>query len=335
MLSSNIGSPADVDNSDISHQTVLLFATIDVAAMDRFAALKAYVCVVEERGFAPAGRLQGLSRSAVSRMIIALEDSLGAQLLNRTTRQVSPTAAGAGFYQRAKIILADLDEAERHAAESRSEATGRFRINAPMSFGTLHLASAVTDFAAAHPRLRVELTLNDRFIDMIEEGFDLAIRIAEPREDSNLVDFRLCELKSVVCASPEYLRAHGRPDHPRQLATHRCLYYGGLTGNHQWRLSDGNKAVSVSVDTVLSSNNGEVLRQAAVQGLGITLLPTFIAGRELQAGRLVSILVDYPPPTLTLTALYPPTRHLSANIRLFTDFLIQRFSSQPYWDLVR
>lgn len=303
--------------------------------MDRFAALKAFVCVVEGQGFARAGRTLGLSRSAVSRMIMGLEDSLGAQLLNRTTRQVSPTATGASFYERAKTILADLEDAERQAAESQSEATGRFRVNAPMSFGTLHLASAVSDFATAHPNLRVDLTLNDRFIDFIEEGFDLAIRIAEPREDSNLVDFRLCELNSVICASPAYLRTHGRPDNPKDLVKHRCLYYGTSAGNQRWRLLDGKRMLTIPIGATLFSNNGEVLRQAAVQGLGITLLPTFIAGRELQAGRLVSILTDFPPPTLTLTALYPPTRHLSANIRLFTDFLIERFSHEPYWDLVR
>lgn len=267
-------------------------------------------------------------------MVIGLEDAIGTQLLNRTTRQVSMTASGVGFYERAKSILGDLQEAEREASQSQREAVGQFRINAPMSFGILHLAPAVADFAAIHPKLRVDLQLNDRFVDIVEVGVDLAIRIAQPREDTTLVDFRLCEMNSVLCASPAYLREHGSPEVPSDLKDHRCLYYGAVPTGAQWRLTGPKGVTAIPINVVLSSNNGEVLCQAALRGIGITLLPTFIAGRELQAGRLVSILPNYPPPSLTLTALYPPTRHLSAKIRLFTDFLIERFGSKPYWDLV-
>lgn len=302
--------------------------------MDKFAALTAYVTVVEADGFAAAARLLGQSRSSVNRLVIALEDELGTQLLNRTTRRVSPTANGAAFYERAKAILAELDEAERDVAESHTEAVGRLRVNAPMSFGVMHLGPAVADFMAQHPDLTIELHLNDRFVDIIEEGFDLAIRIAEPQEDTTLVDFRICGAKRVLCASPEYLAAHGTPQHPSELRRHRCLHYGNLSSGGLWRLIGPEGPVGVHIEGAMVSNNGQVIIDAAVRGLGVALSPTFICGPDLQAGRLVTILHDYAPPEAILSAIYPPTRHLSAKIRLFTDFLMDRFGDRPYWDLV-
>ncbi len=303
--------------------------------MDKFAALKAFVSVAENRGFAAAARERGQSRSAVNRFVIALEDELGVQLFNRTTRQVSPTAEGAALYERATFILSALEEAERDIGASQHESTGQLRVNAPMSFGTMHLGTAVADFMSGHPNLRIELHLNDRIVDVIEEGFDLAIRIAEPREDTTLVDLRICDVGRVICASPDYLRAHDTPAHPRELKTHRCLHYGNLPSGNLWRLTGPGGNAGVHVNNVLCSNNGEVLRDAAVEGLGITMLPAFIVGRELRAGRLVTILDDFHPPQLVLTAIYPPTRYLSAKIRLFTDFLIERFANGPSWNLVR
>ncbi len=302
--------------------------------MDKFAALRAYVAVVEQDGFAAAARAMGQSRSAVNRLVIALEDQLGVQLLNRTTRQVSPTANGAAFYDKAKRILDDLAEAERELGEAQTDVAGQLRINAPMSFGTMHLGPAIADFSALHPRLRIELHLNDRIVDIIGEGFDIAIRIAEPREDSSLVDFRICEARRVICASPEYLARHGQPERPEDLKQHACLHYGNLPSGNLWRLIGPGGSAGVHVNNVLCSNNGEVLRDAAVAGRGVTLLPTFIVGRELQAGRLVTVMPDFRAPEMMLAAVYPPSRHLSAKIRLFTDFLVERFGSRPYWDLV-
>ena len=302
--------------------------------MDKFAALRAYIAVVEEEGFAAAARLLGMSRSAVNRLVIALEDDLDAQLLNRTTRRVAPTATGIALFERAKAILGDLEAAEREVGATQTEAVGQLRVNAPMSFGTLHLGPAIADFMAAHPALRIELHLNDRFVDIIEEGFDLAVRIAEPDEETNLVDFRLCEVRRVLCASPAFLDRHGQPSHPDDLKHLACLHYGHLPGGHLWRLAGPEGETGVRVETQLCSNNGEVLRDAAVRGLGIALLPTFIVGPALQAGELVSVLNDYRPPALLLTVIYPPSRHLAAKIRLFTDFLIERFGKRPHWDLV-
>jgi DNA-binding transcriptional LysR family regulator len=302
--------------------------------MDKFAALHAYVTVVEADGFAAAARVLGQSRSAVNRLVITLENELGVQLLNRTTRRVSPTANGTAFYDRAKAILAALDEAERDLAESHEAAVGRLRVNAPMSFGVMHLGRAVADFMARHPDLTIELNLNDRFVDIIEEGFDLAIRIAEPQEESTLVDFRICAAKRALCAAPEYLAAHGTPQHPSELRQHRCLHYGNLSTGGLWRLNGPEGSIGVHIDPAMVSNNGQVLCDAAVRGLGIILSPSFISGPDLQAGRLVTILPDYRPPEVILSAIYPPTRHLSAKIRLFTDFLVDRFGDRPYWDLV-
>ncbi len=303
--------------------------------MDKFAALKAFVSVAERGGFAAAARERGQSRSAVNRFVIALEDELGAQLFNRTTRQVSLTAEGVAFYERAVFILSVLEDAERDVGASRHESAGQLRVNAPMSFGTLHLGTAVAEFMSGHPKLRIELHLNDRIVDVIEEGFDLAIRIAEPREDTTLVDLRICDVGRVICASPDYLRAHGPPAHPRELKTRRCLHYGNLPSGNLWRLTGPGGNVSVHVNNVLCSNNGEVLRDAAVRGIGITMVPGFIVEQELRTGRLVTILDDFHAPQLVLTAIYPPTRYLSAKIRLFTDFLIARFGNSSSWNHVR
>lgn len=302
--------------------------------MDKFSALTAFTTVVEEGGFAAAARKTGQSRSAVNRLVIQLEDALGVQLLNRTTRQVSPTAEGSAFYGRAHAIIAELEEAEREVGQAQSEAVGQLRVNAPMSFGTLHLGPAIADFMAAHPRLRVDLHLNDRFVDIVDEGFDVALRIGEPQEDTTLVDLRICTVRRVICAAPAFVAQHGEPAHPGELRSLPCLHYGDLAGGTRWRLFGPQGRTTVRVNAVLFANNGEVLRDAAVNGLGVCLLPTFIVGRELQAGRLVTILSDYKPAELMLTAVYPPARHLSAKLRLFTDFLIDRFGRRPYWDLV-
>ncbi|MEQ8699485.1 MAG: LysR substrate-binding domain-containing protein [Bauldia litoralis] len=303
--------------------------------MDKFSALRAFTSVVEEGGFAAAARKTGASRSAVNRLVIQLEDALGVQLLNRTTRKVSPTADGRAFFERGRAILTDLEEAERDLAKTGDEAMGQLRVNAPMSFGTLHLGPAVADFMADHPKLRIDLQLNDRFVDIVAEGFDVALRIAEPLEDTTLVDLRICDVRRVLCASPDFLNDHGAPTAPGDLRELPCLHYGPAAKTVSWRLTGPVGPVRVGVHPVLWANNGEVLRDAAVAGLGVCSLPTFIVGSELQAGRLVTVLPEYAPSELTLAAVYPTSRHLSPKLRLFTDFLLDRFGSQPYWDLIR
>jgi DNA-binding transcriptional LysR family regulator len=303
--------------------------------MDKLVSLQTFVKVVDEGSFAAAARAIGQSRSQVNRAVIALEEDLGVQLLNRTTRQVAVTPSGRAFYDRAKAVLADLREAEEAIRENRATPSGDIRINAPMSFGTLHLGPALVDFAREYPEIRVELALSDRFIDPVADGYDMTVRISQPSETLALIDHEIIPMNRVLCASPQFIRKHGEPVSPRDLATLPCLHYGSLPAGSSWKMTGPDGPVSVQVNGVFCCNNAEVLRDAALADLGLALLPTFIAGPDLQSGNLVSVLCDYASPELFLYLLYPPSRQLSARIRLLVDFLYNRFGGQPRWDLVQ
>lgn len=300
--------------------------------MDKFASLRAFVQVIESGGFAAAARQLGMSRSQVNKLVINLEDELGVQLLHRTTRRVTPSDSGLAFYQRCIDILADLAEAERDVTQRQSEPKGTLRLNAPMSFGTLHLAVAVADFLAEYPDLHIELTLNDRFIDPIEEGFDVTLRISQPPATASLIARELTTARLAICAAPAYLERRGTPHSPQDLSQHSCLHYGHLPSNNVWTLMGESGEHSITVNGTLCSNNGEVLRAAALKGLGIALLPTFIVGPDLQRGLLTPVLPNYSAFPLKLYVIYPVNRHLSTKIRLLTDFLQARFGGLPYWD---
>jgi len=302
--------------------------------MDKLAALKAFVAVVEEGGFAAAGRALGATRAQLSRQIRALEDDLGAQLFNRSTRRVVPTESGAAYYQRATALISDLEDADRAVAQLSDEPRGSLHVNAPMSFGTMHLARAVAGFMASYPEIRIQLTLNDRLVDPYEEGFDLTIRIAQ-LTDSDLIARRIAPARMVLCASPDYLARHGEPVHPDQLGDHACLHYGLLQRGNSWHLIGPEREHRVAIDGILCSNNGQVLREAALNGLGVAMLPTFMVGADLQEGQLRTILPDAQPQSASIHALYPPSRYLSAKVRLFIDHLAEVFGPEPYWDLVR
>jgi len=305
------------------------------SVMDKLAAMRAFVAVQDAGGFAAAARRTGQSRSALNRKVLALEAELDVQLFNRSTRHVAPTETGRAYYERCRVLLAELEEAERALARDHVEPRGNLRLNAPMSFGTLHLGPALADFMVLYPALRIELVLDDRFVDPIAEGFDLIVRIGVPDEETTLVDHRIAPVRRVICAAPSYLERAGRPSCPAELAGHACLYYGQHAPGHVWRLEGPDGPVTVPVETVMCSNNAEVLRDAAVRGLGLALLPTFIAGADLQEGRLVTVLEAWCARPLMLQAIYPPSRHLSSGVRVLTDFLTERFGGQPYWDLVR
>ncbi len=301
--------------------------------MDKFEALRVFTKVVESHGFTAAARELGLSRSAVSKLVSQLERTLGTQLLNRSTRFVSPTETGAAFFDRCVAILSDLEDAENSVFDLQGEPRGSIRLNAPMSFGTLHLGAAIADFLALYPDVHIEATLNDRFVDPIEEGFDLTIRIAA-LTDSSLIAKKLAPAKRLLVASPAYLAARGTPEKPADLKYHCCLHFGNLPTGNSWPLEGPDRIHNVQVSGVLCSNNAELLVDSAIKGAGIALLPTFIAGAELQEGRLVSVLPDYKPPEISIYALYPPNRHLTLKIRLLIDFLVDRFGDPPHWDLV-
>ncbi|MEM6513128.1 MAG: LysR family transcriptional regulator [Pseudomonadota bacterium] len=302
--------------------------------MDRFQSMRAFTRVVEMNGFAAAAREMGLSRSVVNKAVINLENELGTQLLRRSTRKVTATETGLAFYDRCVQILGDVDEAISSVRELQDQPTGTLRVNAPMTFGTQHLANIVSEFMDDHRDVRVELMLNDRFVDPIEEGFDLTIRITEPQYSTSLITREIVPARRVLCAAPDYLRAAGEPESPKDLKRHRCLQYGYSGTASFWRLGGPDGEHNVAIDCRMWSNNGEVLRAAAIGGQGIALLPTFIVGEDLQDGGLRSVLPDYLPRELTVTALYPRHRHLSAKVRLFVERMVSRFGKRPHWDLV-
>lgn len=302
--------------------------------MDRFLCLQAFTRVVDAGGFAAAAREMGLSRSVVNKYVITLENEIGTQLLRRSSRQVSPTDAGAAFYDRAVSIINELDEAFAAVTQLQEQPRGNLRINGPMTFGTMHLAPTVAEFMALYPDIHVELVLNDRLVDPIEEGFDVTVRIADPKVSTSLITREIVGIRRVVCASPSYLAAHGEPGNPSELRQHRCLHYGYQETGNQWKLNGPMGKSSAQIHCVMWSNNGDALKQAALRDQGIALLPTFIVGDELQTGRLRTLLSDWQPPDIMLSALYPRHRHLSAKTRLLVEYLVKRFGERPYWDLV-
>jgi DNA-binding transcriptional LysR family regulator len=306
----------------------------EIGNLDKLTSIQAFTRVVRHGSFAAAARELRLSRSAVSKYVIELEQALGAQLLVRTTRSASPTENGQAYYERCIAILADLEEADRAVARLQSEPRGLLRVNAPMSFGTLHLGRAVADFMEKYPELQIQLVLSDQQIDPVEEGFDVTLRIAD-LPSSSLIARKIAPASLVVCAAPSYLARRGQPQQPGELRDHDCLTYGYLATGNQWKLTGPGGDHRIQVPWTLCSNNGEVLRDAAVKGRGIVLLPTFIVGADLQEGSLRSILADYRAPEISVYAIYPPTRHLSVKVRMFIDFLIERFGGRPYWDLVK
>jgi DNA-binding transcriptional LysR family regulator len=302
--------------------------------MDKLTSIKAFTRVVQHGSFAAAARELRLSRSAVSKYVIELEQQLGSQLLVRTTRSASPTENGQAYYERCLAILADLEEADLAVSRLQSEPRGLLRVNAPMSFGTLHLGGAVADFMEKYPELQIMLVLSDQQIDPVQEGFDVTLRIAD-LPSSSLIARKIAPASVAVCAAPSYLARRGVPAHPDDLRSHDCLTYGYLATGNQWKLTGADGDHWIHIPWTLCTNNGEVLRDAAVKGRGIVMLPTFIVGADLQEGSLRSILTEYTPPEISVYAIYPPTRHLSVKVRLFIDFLIERFGGRPYWDLVK
>lgn len=298
---------------------------------DRLGEIEAFMAIVEGGSFTAAAEQLGLSRAAVSKQLMGLEDRLGVRLLNRTTRRCSMTEVGTAYYERCRQILADLDEAEREAGQTGMRPRGVLKVNAPVTFGTMHLAPALPELLAAWPDMSVELALNDRTIDLLDEGFDVAVRIGR-LADSSLIARRLAPCRFVCCAAPAYLAAHGTPRHPGELAGHECLLYSYTAGRDGWEFTGPAGPLTVKVKGRLTANNGEALLAAAAAGLGISLSPTFMVGDELVSGRLVAILRDYPVPERGIHAVWAPGRHLSAKIRTFVDFLARRFAPEPYWD---
>jgi DNA-binding transcriptional LysR family regulator len=299
--------------------------------VDRYQALRVFSQVVESGGFSAAAEKLGLSTTAASRHVADLEAHLQTRLLNRTTRRVSLTESGRAFYERAVQLIADLEEAEQEASRAAVVPRGTVKLTTAVNFGVRHVAPAIAAFLAAHPGVRFDVALSDRIVDLVEEGFDLAVRIGAPGSD-NVVARRLGETRLVACASPGYLEAHGAPQVPEDLARHNCFTYEYVTPRNLWRFRDASGAERTArVSGRLHSNNGDLLAEAAAQGAGIVFEPAFIVGPDVRAGRLVPLLQEFVAPPMPIYAVYPSRKHLSAKVRLFVDFLVERFSQAQDW----
>ena len=300
--------------------------------MRRFRNLEAFIAVVEAGSFTAAAERLGIAKSAVSRRVSALEERLGVQLLRRTTRRLSLTETGKSYYEHSARILADLDEAEAAVAQEHGELRGNLRVALPLSFGARHMHGPIAEFSRRHPRVSFDLDLNDRRIDLIAEGVDLAVRIGR-LADSTLIARRLFEARTVVCASPAYLERRGVPQTPDELAEHDCMVYSNLPDPTKWVCTDSDGVRhSIDVPVRMAASSGDFLCAAAREGLGLVLQPTFIAGESISRGELQPVLTDYQWPVTPAYAIYPPTRHLSYRVREFIDFLAERFAGVPYWD---
>ena len=300
--------------------------------MDKFADLEALTAVVDAGTFSAAGERLGVAKSVVSRRISQLEQRLGSKLLHRTTRRLALTDAGRNFYQRAVQILADLDDAEQSVTEETFELRGSLKLAAPLTFGLMHMSEAIADFLKMHPAIELNLDLNDRNINLVEEGFDMAVRIGK-LEDSTLVSKRLGTSRHTTCASQSYIDTHGEPRHPGELQQHIGLQYSNIAYKQQWRYeSPEGKIIHARPQIRIRANNGEWLAAAASAGLGITTGPTFILGKYIKDGDLVPVLNDYQRPSVGIYAVYPPGRLIPRRIQVFSDFLAGRYGDHPYWD---
>jgi DNA-binding transcriptional LysR family regulator len=293
--------------------------------MDRFVAMSVFTKVVEGGSFAAAARHFELSPAMVSKHIQILEQQLGVRLLNRTTRRVNTTEAGQEYYERSVHILSEIGEADRAAADLQMTPRGRLKLSTPVTFGTRYVAPAISDYLETYPEVSVDLVLDDRVLDLVAEGFDLAIRLGD-LADSSLIARKLGIAHMVMCASPAYLAQNGAPSTLEELAQRECLTYSHATIRSSWRLadSDGHEEI-VHVSGRLRANNGDALRVLATEGKGIALLPDFVVNEDLRAGRLAPLMTSYTPADLPIQAIHPHSRFVPAKVRTFIGCLAARF----------
>lgn len=303
--------------------------------MDHLAGMRLFAEVVESGSFSGAGRRLGLAPSSVSRQINQLEDTLDARLLNRSTRKLSLTEAGRIYIERVRRILQEIDEASSAVSQLEAAPRGTLRINAPVVFGRMHVAPLLPEFMRRFPDVAVDLTLTDHFVDVVEEGADVVIRVGG-LADSSLIARRLAPNRRILCASPAYLEAHGSLVEPSDLARHNCLIYKPNVGMATWHVRAGNEVVRVQVSGNFLANNAEALRTAALGGVGIGLLPTWLVGDDVTRGALVRLLpeaeADLVATETAIHAIYPHSRHLSPKVRAFVDFVAARYGAEPYWE---
>jgi DNA-binding transcriptional LysR family regulator len=290
--------------------------------MNPYEDMRIFAQVMEAGSFTAAADRLGMSKQSVSRRLMQLEERLGVRLLNRSTRRLDATPLGQHYYQSALRLLGEVQQVEHDISGQAQALRGTLRLSAPLSFAMSHLGCLLTEFLQLHPQLDVEVDLSDRAVDLIGEGYDLALRIGG-LEDSSLIARRIASVERVYCASPAYLQARGVPLKPEDLAGHDCLPYGH-SRQVQWQFRQGGKAQAIQVTGRMRANNGELLRDAAIAGMGVTYLPTFIVGQALADGRLVNVLEEWTPPALQLSAVYPQHRQVARPVQEFVSFLRER-----------
>jgi DNA-binding transcriptional LysR family regulator len=295
--------------------------------MDRFLEMQTFGAVVDAGSFVKAADALDLSKAAVSRYVDALEGRLGARLLHRTTRRLSLTEEGQRFYARSKELLAGLEEAETEVNSTTVAATGHLRVNAPVTFGIRELGPLWGKFLALHPGVKLDITLSDRIVDLVEEGFDVAVRIAA-LGNSSLISKRLATTRIVLCATPKYLKARGMPKVPADLASHAIIAYSYFATRDAWNFDGPKGLVTVKTDPVVHTNSGDTCRTLALAHQGIILQPTFLVGGDLRTGALVELMPEFKAGELGIFAVYPSRKHVAAKVRALIDFLVAEFAGK-------
>ena len=297
--------------------------------MDRLDEIAAFAAVADARSFTQAARRLGVSGAQVSKLVARLEDRLGARLLNRTTRDVSLTDTGRAYLERARDLLAEFDALESSVREQDGP-RGLLRVSAPVAFGAKQLDPAVLDFAEAYPDVSLEVLYTDRFVNLVDEGFDVGVRVGR-LADSSLIARRLAPVQMILCASPAYLQRHGAPETPAELAGHEAIIDLNVQEPEVWTFGQGGQCTEIRVRGRLRFASGEACLAAAERGLGVARTPDFVAAERLRAGVLTPLLCGYEPETIRIHAVYPQGRHLAPKVRAFVDFLASRFAGEPEW----
>jgi DNA-binding transcriptional LysR family regulator len=293
------------------------------------ARIRAFVQVFDAGGFSSAARQHGRSKALLSKYVTDLEDYLGVRLMNRTTRKLSLTEAGEAYYREASQLLQQLDDLDASILDQTAAPRGLLRVSAPRNFGEMILAPAIFSFVASHPEVTLDLRLEDRFVDLVEEGIDLALRISAA-QDSSLIARRIADMQHAVCVSPNYLKGRSVPKRPEDLRGHACIIDTNLQGQANWRLVENGQTISVHVNGPVRVNSPLSARDAAVAGLGVALLPGYLADPLLKSGELVRILESFVPTGSSLQAVYPHRRHLAGKVRALIDHLVKWFEAHPF-----
>jgi len=300
--------------------------------MDRLECDRMFIAVMETGSFVGAAERLGTSSGQASKLVSRLEAGLGVRLLNRTTRAVSPTEAGQAYYERLRPLVDELDTLDMDIRDSSQSPRGRLRLTAPLTFGILELAPALSAFAGRYPDIELDVNFTDRVVNLVDEGFDMAVRVGRPG-DSSLIIRKLCAVRIVVVAAPSYLERRGAPETPDDLARHDCIIDTNFRDPQRWPFGDpSGNARSMTVGGRLRYSNTEACLQAAEAGLGLACVPGFVAGEAIRSGHVVRLLQAFEPEPYEVHALYPHSRHLAAKVRLLVDFLVERYRGPPRWE---